>query len=422
MDDKKQESLLDGCRVLDLTDAKGLFCGRVLADLGADVIKIERPGGDQARDVGPFYNDFVHKEKSLSWFYMNLNKRGITLDMEKVDGKEIFKRLVQTADFVIESFDPGYMDGLGLDYEELEKINPRIIVVSITPYGRTGPHKDFKHSDLTTWAMGGMMNLCGDSDRAPVRTYPQADFHGGLHAAIGAVTAHYFREMTGEGQHVDVSIQQACMLTLMISAEYWDVLKTNIPRSGSSYAVPRSELPPLIIPQVAPCKDGHVTFPVMVGASPVHISSNDALTELMNQDQMAENLKEIDWGSLSADTIPQEEYDAIRQTIDKWLVTKTKSELYEEAIKKKIMLSPVSNMKDIAENPQLRARDYWVKVAHPEVNDKITYPGAPAKLNACPWQAKRRAPLIGEHNKEIYQDEFGYTQEQLSLLKANNVI
>lgn len=178
---EQQESLLDGYRVLDLTDEKGLLCGRMLADLGADVIKIEKPGGDPARFRGPFYKDDPHPEKSFYWFALNLNKRSVTLDVETADGRDIFNRLVKTADFVIESFPPGHMKDIGLGYEALEKINPRVILTSITPFGQTGPYKDWKASELVAWAMGGFMFLCGDADRAPVQiACPQSYFHAGV--------------------------------------------------------------------------------------------------------------------------------------------------------------------------------------------------------------------------------------------------
>src|SRR3990170_3305135 len=166
---KKAEGMLSPYRVLDLTDEKGLLCGKILGDLGADVIKIERPGGDPARRIGPFYHDEPHPEKSLFWFAFNTSKRGITLNIETADGQEIFKRLVQTADFVIETFPPGYLAKLGLGYSDLEKINPGIILVSITPFGQTGPYKDWKGADIVAWATGGDMAPWGEPDRPPIR-------------------------------------------------------------------------------------------------------------------------------------------------------------------------------------------------------------------------------------------------------------
>ena len=164
--------MLDQYRILDLTDEKGLLCAKLLGDLGADVIKIERPGGDPARNVGPFYHDEPDPEKSLFWFAFNTSKRGIILDIETAEGQGAFKRLVASADFVIESFPPGYMDKLGLGYLALEKINPGIILVSITPFGQTGPYRDYKTSDIVAWAMGGQMYSWGDADRPPHSNKP----------------------------------------------------------------------------------------------------------------------------------------------------------------------------------------------------------------------------------------------------------
>jgi len=172
---QKEGGLLSPYRVLDLTDEKGLLCGKLLADLGADVIKVEKPGGDQARNIGPFYHDIVSPETSLFWFAYNTNKRSITLDFETRDGRGIFEKLVKTADFVVESFPPDYLAGLGLDYGSLAKINPRIIVASITAFGHTGPYARYKGSDIVVFAMGMLMSQTGDRDRPPLQvSFPQS--------------------------------------------------------------------------------------------------------------------------------------------------------------------------------------------------------------------------------------------------------
>lgn len=202
----KVEPMLAPYRVLDLTNDWGFLCGRLLADLGADVIKIEKPGGDLARNIGPFYHDIPHPEKSLYWFFYNANKRGITLNIGTADGREIFRKLVKAADFVIESFPPGYIDEMGLGYSVLSEVNPRIIMTSITPFGQTGPYSKYTASDIVSMASCGWMYKCGDPDRPPVQMgSPQACLHGATQAVAGTLMAHYYREMTGEGQHVDAS-------------------------------------------------------------------------------------------------------------------------------------------------------------------------------------------------------------------------
>ncbi|HEX7475461.1 MAG TPA: CoA transferase, partial [Dehalococcoidales bacterium] len=205
---EERKCLLNSPRVLDLTDKNGFLCGKILADLGADVIKIEKPGGDQDRSMGPFYHHCLDPEKSLHWFAYNANKRGITLKIDSKDGQQILKRLASKADFIVESFAPGYLDELGLGYSDLCTINPRIVFTSITPFGQTGPYKDFKASDLEVMAMSGLMYITGRPDEAPLRiSFPQSFLLAAAHAAAASMVAYFHRESTGCGQHVDVSAQ-----------------------------------------------------------------------------------------------------------------------------------------------------------------------------------------------------------------------
>jgi benzylsuccinate CoA-transferase BbsE subunit len=185
---------MDAYRVLDLTDDKGFFCAKILGDLGADVLKIERPGGDPARKAGPFYKDDPDPEKNLNWFAYNLNKRGITLDIEKEAGRALFKKLVERADFVIESFPVGYLEGLGLGYKTLSALRPRLILTSISPFGQTGPYKDYVGSDLIGMAMGGLAYITGNAGESPVRiSFPQAYLLASAEAAAATMIAHYHR-------------------------------------------------------------------------------------------------------------------------------------------------------------------------------------------------------------------------------------
>ncbi len=229
----KSEHTLDPYRALDLTDEKGSLCGKILGDLGADVIKIEPPGGDLSRNKGPFYKDIPHPEKSLFWLALNTSKRGITLNIDTSDGKDVFRRLVKSADFVIESFPPGDMEARGLGYKALCQVNPQVIMISISPFGQTGPHKDYKASDIVIMARGGLMYIYGDSDRAPVRiSFPQAYLHAGAEAAVGAMMALYARRTTGRGQHVDVSAQRSVASAMYNTRPFWDLNKVILRRSG----------------------------------------------------------------------------------------------------------------------------------------------------------------------------------------------
>lgn len=422
---EKQKTFLDGYRVLDLTDEKGHLCGKLLGDMGADVIKLEPPGGDAGRDRGPFYKDIPDRERSLQWFFTGLNKRSITLNLETADGKGLFERLVETADFVIESYEPGYMDSLGLGYEELEKIKPTIIMTSITPFGQKGPYAHYKATDLVGVSMGGMVRLFGEIEGPPVRiSAPQFYFLGSTHGAMGSMVAHYHREMTGEGQQVDVSCQQAVLLAGRISSETWDLIKVNSRGAGPNMVVPRPPpLDPLHAPFVRQCKDGHVVAFFGGGSSAAIVKSSRELVAMANQEGFALDLKDFEWEKMDASTTTQEAITERNEMLEQFLITKTKAELFDEAMKREIFLIPVNTVKDIAESPQLQSRAYWKQVEHPELDDSIAYPGWPVKWTELPpYSPQRRAPLTGEHNREVYEEELGLSKEQLALLKTKGVI
>jgi crotonobetainyl-CoA:carnitine CoA-transferase CaiB-like acyl-CoA transferase len=420
----KDLPILHGYRVLDLTDERGLLCGRTLGDWGADVIKVERPGGDPARNIGPFFKDIKDPEKSLFWFATNANKRGITLNLKTEEGLNIFKRLVEMADLVIESFDPGYMDSIGLGYSELERINPKVILTSITPFGQTGPYRSFKASDIVLWALSGMMYLCGDPDRPPIQlSVPQSYFLGSLHGAVGSMMALYYRELTGKGQHVDVSIQEAVNYATMIADETYDLLGFILSRSGPYYSQIRPEpMGPIKERVIYECKDGYVSTLFRGGAMGFKNSAR-AQVAWMKEEGMAGSLNEYDWDTYNFATIKQEEREALEEPLKNFFRTKTKRELTDRAARDSIILASVSTVKDLIESEQLKVRGYWIEVEHPELGVKITYPGAPVKISAGhPWAIYRRAPLIGEHNEEIYIGELGISRKGFEELKFRGII
>jgi benzylsuccinate CoA-transferase BbsE subunit len=413
------QNLMSPYRVLDLTDDKGMLCGKILGDLGADVIKIESPGGDPSRMTGPFYHDIPDAEKSLYWFAFNANKRGITLDITSEDGKAIFKKLLKDSDFVIESFSPGYMKRLGLGYEELSRINPRMILVSITPFGQTGPYKDYKASDIVLMATGGFMFLTGDKDRPPVRiSIPQAYLFGGLQAAAGAMVAAYWRERTGEGQHVDLSIQQAITVTALNTPAFWFLNQTIIHRAGPFRVGGRAHLEQR---NTWPCKDGYVTT-ILTGGE-IGAPVNKRLVEWMDSEGMANSLlKNMEWERLDMANITPEMHAALEEPIGQFFMAHTKQELYEEAIRRQIWLFPVQTCEELIECPQLLARDFWVKVEHSGLQASIAYPGPFIKSSELNCSIRHCAPYPGEHNAEIYEKEMGLTREELVMLKQAKVI
>ncbi len=411
-----KESLLGPYRALDLCDEMGMLCGKVLADLGADVIKIEKPSGDPARNLGAFYQDSPDPEKNLLWFAYNTSKRGITLNIETKQGQKIFKDLAKSADFILESSPPGYMASLGLDYAELSQLNPGIIMTSITPFGQTGPYKDFKSSDLIAMGTGGLMSIQGDPDRAPLRfsveqCYPQA---GGQAAAASMIAFHY-RQMTGQGQHIDMSIQE-CIITASFEVQsYWDLLKVNQQRGGTRPA--RGKLKFTLIYK---CKDGYISWRIFVAAQG---NKTNALVDLMRDwGELEPELENVDFSKIDMNDISQEEIDPWEEGFSKFFARHTREELLVEAAKRDVMLFPVNNAEDLLSDKQLNSRGFWIEIEHPELNTTITYPGAPFKSTEAQWRISRRAPLIGEHNHEIYKAELGLTKEELRMLKEQGVI
>ena len=413
---EKKEGMLSPYRVLDLTDEKGWMCGKLLGDLGADVIKIEPPGGDPGRNVGPFYHDDVDPEKSLYWFALNASKRGITLDIEQPEGQDIFKKLVKSADFVTESFHPGDLDRLGLGYTTLEQLNPGVIMVSITPFGQTGPYKDYKGPDIVARSLGGGALQWGDTDRPPVWIgyHPQLHFHAGTEAAAAAMIALFYRSTTGEGQQVDFSLQDlgARGANLFISA--WDMLRFNPRRSGQVGQTVQTK-------GIWPCKDGYIIWRYMSGPTARRVSA--PLLQWMEDEGMADDfIRDFDWDTFDLRNTTQETIDRLYEPTAKFFMQYTKAELLKGAVKYRLMLYPIATTRDILESVQLNAREFWQEVEHPELNNTLTYPGAFVNASETPPGTERRAPLIGEHNEEIYVQELGISKDKLQKLEQARVI
>jgi benzylsuccinate CoA-transferase BbsE subunit len=395
--------------------------GKVLADLGAEVIKVEPPKGSSSR-IFPFYKDNRDPEKSIFWFAYNTNKRGVTLDLGKPEGQEIFKALVKKVDVVMESFEPGYMGKLGLGYDDLVKIKPNIIFTSVTPFGQNGPKAHYKSSELTIWASGSYLNDCGDPDRAPTWIgFPQAQNFGGAEAAIGTLTALWYLQNTGEGQYVDVSMQECAASPTLNILPMWDLHKVEFKRVGSCLYVPSTGVR---LPIYFKCRDGYVMILAQGGNEPF-VSASGRLVKWMEEEGMAPVwLTRLNWAiDYNAAILQQELADRVGAEVEKFTMTKTKAELYEEgAIKRQIMIAPVSTTKDIAEDIQLEARDYWVKLLHSGIDEALTYCGPFIRFSESPIKYNRCAPLIGEHNELIYGNELGLSKESLSSLKKQGVI
>lgn len=415
--------MLSCYRVLDLTDEKGFLCGRALADFGADVIKIEKPGGEPARSVGPFYHDIPDPEKSLYWFAFNANKRSITLDIETADGREIFRELVKTADVVIESFRPGYMDEIGLGYPVLSEINPGIILTSISGFGQKGPYRDYNDRNLAVWALSGYMYITGEPDRPPLApSYPHAHLIGAMNGAVGTMVALCHRQLTGRGQQVDASSHQGLVFAISVETKLpWAMMKVNATREGRDRAKVMSKDGTVKLPLLWECKDGSVAYNFWLG--PAFAVPNRALTEWIQDSGVDPGiLGRFDWETDNFSMYTKEEVQDVRRVLEEFFMKHTRAELHDGVLERRIQLTTVLAPKDLLGFSQLVAREFFREIEHPELNDKIMYPGGFVKPGIGDCGIRFRAPLIGEHNDDIYKGGLNKSTEDLVNLKQRRVV
>ncbi|MEE8470381.1 MAG: CoA transferase [Dehalococcoidia bacterium] len=409
MSEERQAGFLQPYRVLDLTDEKGVYCGKLLGDLGAKVIKVEPPGGDITRSRGPFHNNEVHPEKSLYFLYYNIGKGSITLNLEHSDGRAIFKRLIKTADALVESFPVGYLAGLGLDYAVLREINPGLVMASITPFGQTGSMKDYKSSDLIVMGMSGYMQVTGDPYGLPVRFGDeQSHFAPSQYAALAIVSALYYRDAdSGRGQYIDISMQEAinAYCCTVVQEAGWTITGENIIRQGptSPWNFPSG---------LYSCKDS------WIGMYVVTAEHWDALAQWMyevtgNEEILAEKYR----GGL---LVRNPHIDVLEAMFLDFTGNLTAQEIFHEGQKRGIAVLPVNSIADLLADPQLEAREFWVELDHPVVG-QMKYPRGSMYCEDMP-PPQKAAPLLGEDNTRIYCSEMGYTEDELAVLRTAGVI
>jgi crotonobetainyl-CoA:carnitine CoA-transferase CaiB-like acyl-CoA transferase len=413
--------VLSPYRVLDLTDERGLLCGQMLGDLGADVIVLEPPGGNSARRIGPFWHDQVDTNTSLYWWSLNRNKRGATLNLATEQGRALLRDLVARSDFLIESAEPGAMAAIGLGYDDLAAINPGLIYVSITPYGQSGPKAHYAATDLTVMAASHQLLLCGDTDRPPVRvSVPQAFLHAGSEAAVAALVALFDRHRTGQGQHIDVSAQTAAMMATqsMVLQAGWG--ENPLRRVSGGVA-----LGPIKIQFVYPCLDGHISYTFLFGTA-IGPATRRMFEWICEEGMTDEATRDKDWVGYTTLLLtgqePITELFRGMEVLAAFFKTKTKAELMEQALKRGLLIAPVATTRDTLESEQYQAREFWRELDHRAPIGAVRYPGPFAKFHETPIEYQRRAPELGEHNEDVYGGLLGLTAEDIMALRAANAI
>lgn len=399
---------LEGVKIIEHCNmVSGPYSSKLLADMGAEVLKIEPPlTGDESRRRGPFPEDISHQEKSGLFLYLNSNKKGLTLDPEKPEGKEIFKKLIEGADVLIEDRPPGEMEALRLDYQTLRAVNPGLILLSITPFGESGPFKDYKAFQLNTVHVSGQGYMLPipafDTDRPPVKVGGQSSgFDVGLVAVVAVTAAYYWKMRTGRGQFIEMSKQEALMSMQRVESVTYANDRVILTRGGDKVR----RMPGGILP----CKDGYIVL-----VTPEEHQWR-ALVQLIGDPEWAKE----DW---CQDPISRaENTEKVNEWIIAWTMNHTKEEIFRRGQALSCPIAPVNTAEDIYRSEQFKARDFFVEMEHP-IAGRLPFPSSAFRFSKTPWQLRHPAPLLGEHNEEIYSRLLGFSGEKLAALKKGGVI
>ncbi len=410
--------LLEPYRVLDLTRQRGMLCGQIFADLGADVIQVEPPGGANGRHRGPFAGDVRDPERSLSWWAYARGKRSVELDPSAAEDAAMLQSLVASADILIESEPVGTLAPLGLDYAAAAALNPLLIYVSITGFGIDGPKAHWYATDLVVAASGGPMAITGDKDRAPVRvSVPQAFEHAAAEAAAGALVALHARTASGRGQHVWVSAQQAITIATQGNSLAHEVNEETAQRMAGGVVANGVD-----IRLTFPASDGYVSITFIFGATvgPATRRLMEYVCEEGFCDAATRDKDWVEYGLLLADgREPIEEFERVKQCVAACTASKSKAELLDAAITRRLLLAPMSDVADVVNSPQFAAREYF---RHPDGDGEAAgpaYPGAFARFSQTPLATGRRPPQIGEHTDELRRELSDISRDAPPVAEAN---
>ena len=417
------EGALAGLKALDFTHyIAGPYCAKLLADYGADVIKVERPpAGDGARRIGPFPGDVAHPEKSGLFLHLNTNKRGIALDLKRDAAAPIIRRLAEWADIVVESYRPGVAERLGIGYEALRRVNPGLVYTSISNFGQTGPYRDYAGSEIVFYAIGGEMHSTGLADREPLKLGGNVGlYQAGAVAAVatmGAVLAGAFAADiadadgdgadAGGGQHIDVSILETQLGSVdrrqsaLLAHQYTGELSRR-PAAGGSGGYPNA---------VYPCADGYF----QINGSRMYFPRTVAM--LGNPPELAD----ARWQDPAAqgDAAMQEEFEA--QSFLPWILERSRAEAWAAAQAHRVLSGPINGMADLDVDPSFNGRGALAEGDHPEAG-RLRYPGRPFVMDKSPWRLRRTAPLLGEHTAAVLSEVAGCDDDEIAALEQAGVI
>jgi len=401
---------LEGVRVIEFTDEVGSYCGRLLADLGAEVIKVEPPGGGRQRHVGPFVTGFENDaDASLAFWVHNTSKKSVVLDLDLPNAKETARRLALSADIVIEDCPVGYLGARGLGYEDLHALKPSLVYTSVTGFGQTGPHANWAYSDIVGQAMGGIMTLAGEPTDPPNMIYGrQADISASIHAAQGTMIALLHAEATGEGQRVDVSAQEAVSMSQETAMQTWDFQKKNRTRTGETGSLPL-KLPGAGTLKV---KDGYILLFIIAPAGGDLPDLLDWMREEGKQDDLDDEPYRTIIGNMNMGWLTQlmsnpaeaasviQHLPHINEVIGRFFAGKTAREAYEQGQERRLLIGIVSRPQDLAENTQLRERNWYVRFPEAPAGPPVEFPGPPYRLSETP-AVVARPPRLGEHTEAV---------------------
>jgi crotonobetainyl-CoA:carnitine CoA-transferase CaiB-like acyl-CoA transferase len=401
---------LSGFRVLEVGGEAGEYCGRLLGELGADVIKVEPPEGAATRSIGPFFNDTPERDKSLYFWHYNTNKRSVTLRVDTTEGRALLDKLFERSDCAVVAGAPGLIESNGLAYERLDQLHPRLTVTYITPFGLAGPYRDFNTTGAVHLALGGITNLCGYDDvpnSPPITPQSYQAWHiAGVWAACATVTALFAREVIGTGQMIDMAVHDACATCTEVAVPTYAYTGRNVKRQTGRHAAV-TPTPPV---QFATADGRHVR----VSVANLGPDSWLRLVDWLRSEGAEEDLGDDRY--LDMDVV-NKEMRHVLAVIGRFIGARRGSDVFHSAQARGLPWSIINYPEDLAEDPHLLARGFFVSVPHPELSTEFSYPGAPYEFSETPWAIRHRAPLLGEHNVEVYEGEIGLTRAQLVALK-----